>query len=274
MIVKQDSFITPYPQPELGGKLGLTTHDLAKVLGKKAFHINRDMRSAKVGKLIYDRGLELIQIRICSKYATKSFSNWVLSVPAVKAYLAMSRTPLGMDYLIWLLFCERITDEEYPKVLEENKTLKAENEELRADSEKTKKLISALEEKLDARDSEPEKKPKAPQKFITIKRKAYIQHGIFGGTHIEYIEEKVPIDTINKKQLRLYQAIHQMKRGDGLKKSADKKISDILREVLATDGLSSLDSKVLTEIEQLCKVDEEGQNIQNNIQISNDAIIH
>ena len=193
----------PYPQGALGGELGVTTFDIAKAMsmthGNLMQRVNRfqkseDIKNCAIFKAFY------LQTHI--EQAKKKVGYYSVNTNYAKYIVATTRNNAGIDYFSYLLACEKFTEEELPKLLEENQSLKD--------------IISRQKHV---------KKIKSKGKTYIEQTSLVLKKGLFG-----FIGEKVTEKVLLSEARQDAKRSHILKHIQRVKKGLDKRIDQILSD--------------------------------------------
>lgn len=117
--LQEITYIKPYAQEALGGRLGLTSVDIAATLAVQHRDLVRDLRERQYAEFLKVAGFEFAEISANRKGPGRKGKMFVLDVEAAKAIVASSRTEVGAGYLRYLLTCEKIAEQLAPRLAAE-----------------------------------------------------------------------------------------------------------------------------------------------------------
>lgn len=190
---KSQEFIQPYPQPLLGGALGLTSYDLAVGLNVPHRNVTEKIRRGRITGLCDCSGFQFAVFAANpSKVGGRPGKAYVLDVNAAKAFIIKWDNETAWSYLRYLLACEKIVENVVPKMAEQIAQLQRENDLLKAPRHRQ---IAG----------------RAMQTITTIKR----TQGIFGMIE-ERVTERKYVDEMNADEIRLATLQHCTKVQEGL----------------------------------------------------------
>lgn len=204
---KLSRFIMPYPQEALGGEFGLTSQDLAEVLGTNAGSVRRKIERSDISRW-KSKGWDLVTYVINTGKRGRTGTGYVLNTAATKVILARWKSKLGDDYLQYLLQCEKAVEIGIPKLQAE---LDKAADEFKLEQQSRKKLEmenQAMKQAL--------AKKKRRSKLVNIITNTTIEHDMFGlpYTKIKYIEKRY--DELTENELSKEKIMHRAKTMKGL----------------------------------------------------------
>lgn len=197
----QDTFITPYPQAELNGELGLTSKDIAKAIDVPIERVNKKIKRLLSDKKRSEHFLQLnwhfhpYGIKSESPKIGRPETAYALNILAAKAFVAKYESKLGREYLNYLLRCEQVAEQQVP-------ILKA--------------AVEALTTPI---------KRKTRTGYTIKVRKPVIRFGLFGPI-CEVEETKKSYSDLAPHELAHYKIVHRQKVIAGLTKEQSIAISD------------------------------------------------
>jgi hypothetical protein len=193
------TFIEPYPQPALGGELGLNDSDLAKSVGTPSYKLRQVLRSSGNKFLAYCAEANFLVIP-CG--IGEIPSSYVFDVNAAKAFIARYDSPTGFSYLAFLLQCERAVLETMPKLIEENRQLR----------------------ELAAKHIRPRQVTSKGVKMIS-KPSVHKEKDIFGGECLLVKWERVPLDSLQPAELVAWKVRHRSKVMSGIQTAQERDLN-------------------------------------------------
>ena len=116
MEVKTTGFVLPHPIPELGGRLGLYSYEIADSLGVNHSHVLAKARSPTLREHYAKHGWSIDVIAsIPARRKTKDSGGrpskpLAFCLDAAKAFVAKWDNEIGMAYLKHLLTCEKVAE--------------------------------------------------------------------------------------------------------------------------------------------------------------------
>lgn len=201
----QHSYIRPYAQPALGGRLGLTSRDIAHSLHWNHFDVLKALSKRGYADVLLSVGCNLRTTVLKTGRRGRPQRIWVLDSNAAKIFLAQTRTPRGVDFVMHLLRREQFADRAeaaVPRMIEEIARLRAENDALR------RPRVTRRKRRL----------------FVDVLQYiARIPMLIGGGVHLEPVWERKPYDELTLPELQTYRIRHRAAtmRGLALVQDAD-----------------------------------------------------
>lgn len=200
------SFIEPYPQPLLGGELGLTSEDIAGSIGVTHRAFVRDMRDRKYISFLENAGFRFVQFCSNRSGPGRKGKIWVFDTNAAKAVVAASRTEYGAGYLRHLIDCERFVLEGMPK-------LKALFEQQAKELIEAQAKIAGFEK----RRRKVRGKPKTARVHAGYRTVASLFEP---EGYREPVFREVPLDQLTDEEARVMEIIHLNRIAEGLNKKA------------------------------------------------------
>lgn len=197
--VIKTGFVKPYPQKALNNTLGLTSKDIASVIGVTHRHLLQDLRQRQYVKRLEDAGFLLAEISINSKGRGRKGKMFVLDSDASKAVVAQSRTDSGVGYLRYLIECERLWENDVPRLLREVEDLR--------------RKVQALERPRQIRSN-----PKHWQIVIGYRE----LKTLFGEEVKEVVRREALLADMTVEERRQWEAAHNSKTAAGLSKKVQK----------------------------------------------------
>lgn len=193
------SFIEPYPQPLLGGRLGLTSEDVARSL-----RVNSKVIRLKLRRSSFISDWKKQNFVVVSIETETIPSSYVFDVNAAKAFVGTYNNDIGRSYFSFLLNCERVVLEEIPKLIEENRQIR----ELAAQHIRPRRVTS--------------NGVKMISKPVPHKEK-----DIFGNERLFIKWERVPLDSLQPAEFREWKIRHRSKTLVGIQNAQEQDINVI-----------------------------------------------
>lgn len=116
LIPKGHSFVKPYPQPELDGDLGLTSHDIARSLSTTPDVLRKAICNSKFEKYAHDARLNIRRILRKSDGRGRPEQVYIFDAEAAKVLVARYSSDLGFRYCHFLVRCEKVLMERLPEL--------------------------------------------------------------------------------------------------------------------------------------------------------------
>jgi hypothetical protein len=116
LIPKGHSFVKPYPQPELNGALGLTSHDIARSLSTTPDVLRKAICNSKFEKYAHDARLNIRRILRKSDGRGRPEQVFIFDAEAAKVLVARYSSDLGFRYCHFLVRCEKVLLERLPEL--------------------------------------------------------------------------------------------------------------------------------------------------------------
>ena len=177
-------YVLPYPQPALGGKLGLTSTDIAGSLGTRANNVTRELGHRGYADRLRSVGCELAPTGAKSKGRGRPGKVWALDTMAAQIYVAQTRTIPGIGYAAYLIRHEAAS----------------------------KKALAKMQSRLDELEAKVEKRHK---RHTVVLGTAQIKT-LFGEVVETVIEKALLISDMSPEERRAYRIQHLAKIGKGV----------------------------------------------------------
>lgn len=203
MAIETTGFVRPYPQPNLSGKEGLTSYDVAKALGWDSKHVNQALGKRGYADRLRAAGCELVTVVTKSQGRGRPSKYWELDTNAAKIFVAQTRTEIGIGYCVYLTKCELIAEEVVPRLLERIKMM-----EIEISSLSKWKLVKQYGRKM----------------WEVVVGRVVITD-IYGNQHMELRTVKKPLNEMPDNERRLHYAAHN----SAIAKGAAGKSNDALK---------------------------------------------
>lgn len=197
------SYVKPYPQEALGGRLGLTSRDIASSLGIKLKAVNQALDKRGYADTLRRAGCELVTFVTKSVGPGRHGHIWILDSNAAKIFAAQTRSDIGVGYVMWLLECEHVRENVVPRLV-------AEVESLRSD-------VRAL--------TAPKAKRLPGQGIVEFIKKVITERDMFGGEERRVVTERKAYALLTEDERRRFRTEHRARVMRGLSKRQDNDIN-------------------------------------------------
>jgi hypothetical protein len=191
-IVAGEAYIKPYPQPALDGELGLTAKDIAKSLGVKAENVRKKIRKANYAKI---PEFLVIPVGMINEN-NRLYDEYIFSVMGAKAFVARWPNHMGDAYFKYLLDCERIAEQQVPRM---------------------QALIEALTNKF--------LKPRKSKSYVIVQN-IKEKRDIFGMPHFEIVTIRKERDDMTQEEIEQWSFAHAVKTQAGLSAKINDKLKN------------------------------------------------